>query len=138
MNFQDFSNDNIEVKTMLSEARLISWSYSDQFLKINLISDDDDEMELRVVTDTVISEKMSDKDFLNTCHIEIVDVREKLQVQNGFYFPRDDFSDVMKLKELSFFYGKKACFIYCISFVGYKRFLTFPVKELSDIKFYIQ
>ncbi|TNL00215.1 hypothetical protein CYD30_29130 [Kosakonia cowanii] len=138
MNFRDFSNDNIEVKTILSEARLISWSYSDQFLKINLISDDDDEIELRVVTDTIISEKMSDKDFLNTCHIEIVDVREKLQVQNGFYFPRDDFSEVMKLKELSFFYGKKASFIYCISFVGYKRFLTFPVKELSDIKFYIQ
>ena len=138
MNLQDFSKENVQLMSMLSEAELKGWNFSNHVLEIQLLSEDGEEVILVTETSIVISEKLSSEEILNTCHIEIVDAREKLKINNGYYIPDNDFTKVMKFKDMSFFYGKSNDLIYYISFVGYKRLLSFPVKKLSDIKFYIR
>ena len=138
MKSNSFSNENHEVMEMLSEAILTSWCYKNQSLEIHLTSYNDDEIVLTASTDTVISEAMSEQAFLNTCHIEIINLKGMLEIENGYYVPCKNFNDMMKLSRLSFLYGRDTSFVYCISFVGYKNLLTFPVKSLSDIAFDIK
>lgn len=138
MKSNSFSNENHEVMEMLSETILISWCYKNQSLEIHLKSDNDDEIVLTALTDTVISEAMSEEAFLNTCHIEIINLKGTLDIENGYYMPSKNFNDIMKWRNLSFLYGRDISFAYCISFVGFKSLLTFPVKSLSDITFGIK
>ena len=138
MKSNSFSNENHEVMEMLSETILISWCYKNQSLEIHLKSDNDDEIVLTALTDTVISEAMSEEAFLNTCHIEIINLKGTLEIENGYYMPCQNFNDIMKWRKLSFLYGRDVSFAYCISFVGFKSLLTFPVKSLSDITFGIK
>ena len=123
---------------MLSEAILTSWCYKNQSLEIHLTSYNDDDIVLTASTDTVISEAMSEKAFLNTCRIEIINLKGTLEIENGYYMPCKNFNDIMKWRKLSFLYGRDISFAYCISFVGFKSLLTFPVKSLSDITFGIK
>lgn len=138
MKSNSFSNENHEVMEMLSEAILTSWCYKNQSLEIHLTSDNDDEIVLTALTDTVISEAMSEEAFLNTCHIEIINLKGTLEIENGYYMPCKNFNNIMKWRNLSFLYGRDISFAYCISFVGFKSLLTFPVKSLSDITFGIK
>lgn len=138
MKSNSFSNENHEVMEMLSETILISWCYKNQSLEIHLKSDNDDEIVLTALTDTVISEAMSEEAFLNTCHIEIINLKGTLEIENGYYMPCKNFNDIMKWRKLSFLYGRDVSYAYCISFVGFKSLLTFPVKSLSDITFGIK
>ncbi|MGF6437701.1 hypothetical protein [Kosakonia sp. 1610] len=138
MKSNNFSNESHEVMEMLSEAILISWCYKNQSLEIHLTSYNDDEIVLTASTDTVISEAMSEKAFLNTCRIEIINLKGTLEIENGYYMPCKNFNDIMKWRKLSFLYGRDISFAYCISFVGFKSLLTFPVKSLSDITFGIK
>jgi|GEM_PF-4343734 len=138
MKSNSFSNESHEVMEMLSEAILTSWCYKNQSLEIHLTSYNDDEIVLTASTDTVISEAMSEEAFLNTCRIEIINLKGTLEIENGYYMPCKNFNDIMKWRKLSFLYGRDISFAYCISFVGFKSLLTFPVKSLSDITFGIK
>ena len=137
MNLQSFSTDNVALMTMLSEASLEAWVFSNQCLSIKLLSDNDDDISLYVETDIVLAGKLNKERHLNCCHMEIIKVSEHLDVLNGYYTPKNNFSDLMKYQHLSLFYGRSILFEYCISFVGYNRLLTFPLKSLSELNFNI-
>ncbi|EAX8479589.1 hypothetical protein NU090_002108 [Salmonella enterica] len=138
MSFQAFSTDNATLMTMLAEVSLESWMFSNQRLDITLLSDNDDDISLYAETDIVVSSKLNTEKHLNICHMEILKVSDFLTVKSGYYIPRDNFNDLMKYKHLSLFYGRSIGFEYCISFVGYSRLLTFPLKSLSELKFNIR
>lgn len=119
----------------LSEARLCSWLFKEQNLEIHLLSDNDEDIRIYTKVDILFSGKTRKEVHLNNCRIEIIETKNIFDSKNGYYVPPNNFNDLMKYKDFSFFYARSEEFKYCISFVGYSRLLAFPAKVLSDIKF---
>ena len=77
------------------------------------------------------------EEWFRTCRIEMTNVSEVLDVENGFYIPGKTFAEVMKESRSNYnlFYGKRAeKVLYIFSLIGYDVLLSCSVANLGRIK----
>lgn len=122
---------------LFSEVTLSYWSYSNHHLNAKIISSNDEIISLHAITDIVLSDSLLVEDILNVCNLEVTNLHQCLPQKNGYYVPPDGFDNLMKYRCMSSLYGRKICYKYFISFKGYHRLLSFPLKQLSDLEIHI-
>lgn len=74
-----------------------------------------------------------------TCRIELVELKDKLSSQNGFFVPSPTFGEFMKEARVNYnlAYGRKTSEVkYIFSLVGYGVLVSCLVKDVKDIVVY--
>lgn len=134
MILKTFSSDNNLLLSLCSEATLNHWSFEGQKLRVALTTYDDDELNIYINTDIVRSSPLFLNKNLNICRMVIQDMHEILDLENGYYIPPNNFSNLMKFAGMhySLYYGRKSTVRYNLAFLGNENFLSCLIISLDN------
>jgi len=124
------------------DSSLESYKYSEGVLILIInLNDIDNRILIKIKTDSMSfnnSFLYNEKELYRTCRIEIQELSNALQIENGIYVPSKLFGKLMNEKRLNFHlaYGEKNNNVnYIFSLVGYERLVSCLISDLSCISF---
>lgn len=124
------------------DSSLESYKYSEGVLILIInLNDIENKILFKIKTDSMSfnnSFLYKEEELYRTCRIEIQELSNALQIENGIYIPSKLFGKLMNEKRLNFHlaYGEKTNNVnYIFTLVGYERFVSCLISDLSCISF---
>lgn len=132
-----------ELITSSAHSKLLGYEFADGILTLHLEIDELDGIYvINIPTNYVYGENLSSESHdLRSCHLDLIDLSEILDVYGGVYVPNANFEIMMSEVQcgVSFAYGQTCAEAkWLLSAIGYSRILSCLISDLEHVRWYFE